>query len=254
MTYIKIFQPFNLDTSQWLLIGVAVFLVGLSRAGIKGISVITVILFTFVFKEKTSTGILVPMLIFGDILAIIYYKRHVKWQIIKKLLPWIVVGVLLAVAIGHYISEVIFKQLLSVIIICSVIMMFYMENRKTIKIPQHKVISISTGILVGFTTMIGNASGPLSNIYFLTMRFTKNEFIGTAAWLFFLVNLIKLPFHCLIWKTITIESLAFNSILLPVIGVGFFVGVYLVKRISNVNYRRFVLFVTAIGGLIMLFK
>ena len=133
-------------------------------------------------------------------------------------------------------------------------MMFYMENRKTIKIPQHKVISISTGILVGFTTMIGNASGPLSNIYFLTMRFTKNEFIGTAAWLFFLVNLIKLPFHCLIWKTITIESLAFNSILLPVIGVGFFVGVYLVKRISNVNYRRFVLFVTAIGGLIMLFK
>ncbi|MFP4844340.1 sulfite exporter TauE/SafE family protein [Winogradskyella sp. PE311] len=254
MSYIEILQSFNLTAIQWVAICFAVFLLGLSKSGIKGVGIIIVVILAFVFGEKTSTGILLPMLICADILAVIYYNRHAQWTIIKKLIPWIIFGILIGVWVGNDISETIFKRLMATIIILSVIIMLIMENRKTKNIPTNKLFSTTAGFLTGFTTMIGNLAGPISNIYFLTMRFSKNEFIGTAAWLFFIINLFKLPFHIFIWKTVTIETLTLNSILVPAVFLGFFLGVSVVKLISNVNYRRFIIIVTAIGGVIMLFR
>jgi len=86
------------------------------------------------------------------------------------------------------------------------------------------------------------------------MRFPKNEFIGTAVWLFFIINIFKLPFHFFVWETVTVESLILNSVLIPAVILGFFVGVSIVKLISNLNYRRFILILTAIGGVILLFR
>jgi len=86
------------------------------------------------------------------------------------------------------------------------------------------------------------------------MRLPKNEFIGTAAWLFFIINVFKLPFHIFVWKTINKETLVLNSIMIPLLIFGFYIGTRIVKLISNINYRRFILFVTALGGIIPLFK
>ena len=254
MSYIEILQSYNLTILQWAAIGFAVFLLGLSKSGIKGIGIIIVVILAFVFGEKASTGILLPLLVFADIFAIIYYIKHVQWSIIKKLIPWMIFGVLVGVWIGNDISEIVFKRLMAVIIIVSVLIMFYTESRASNKVPINKFFAIITGFLAGFTTMIGNLAGPISNVYFLAMRFPKNEFIGTAAWLFFIINVFKLPFHIFIWKTITTQTLVLNSVLIPAVVVGFFLGAYIVKLISNVNYRRFILIVTAIGGVIMLFK
>lgn len=79
---------------QWVAISFAVFLLGLSKSGIKGIGIIIVIILAFVFGEKTSTGILLPLLVVADIFAVVYYFNHVKWNIIKKLISWMIVGVL----------------------------------------------------------------------------------------------------------------------------------------------------------------
>lgn len=254
MAYIEILQSYNLTALQWLAIGFAVFLLGLSKSGIKGIGIIIVVILAFVFGEKASTGVLLPMLICADIFAVIYYNRHAQWKYIKILLPWMIVGVLVGVWVGNDISETIFKRLMAIIIIVSVLIMFYTESRQSKKVPTNKLFSSGTGFLAGFTTMIGNLAGPISNIYFLAMRFPKNEFIGTAAWLFFIINVFKLPFHFFVWKTVTKETLVLNSVLIPAVIIGFFIGTKIVKRISNVNYRRFILIVTAIGGVVMLFR
>lgn len=254
MTYLEIIHSYNLSLLQWLAIALAVFLLGLSKAGIKGIGIIIVVILAFVFGEKTSTGILLPMLISADILAVIYYHRHAQWQYILKLLPMMIVGVLVGVWIGNDISEEIFKKLMAIIIIGLVVLMFITESRKLTTVPKSKLFSWIMGFLAGFTTMIGNLAGPVSNIYFLATRLPKNEFIGTAAWLFFIVNVFKLPFHFFVWKTVSVQTLILNSVLVPFVVLGFFVGVAIVKLISNLNYRRFILVVTAIGGLILLFR
>ena len=254
MNYIDILSSYNLSTFQWASVFVAVFLLGLSKSGIKGIGILIVVILAFVFGEKASTGILLPMLIVADIFAVTYYHRHAQWKYIKKLMPWMVIGVLFGVWIGNDISEEIFKKLMAIIIIGSVLILFYSENRKSSKIPTSRIFSSSAGLLAGFTTMIGNLAGPIANIYFLAIRLPKNEFIGTAAWLFFIINIFKLPFHFFVWKTVSVETLVLNSVLVPALLLGFFMGVSLVKLISNLHYRRFILAVTAIGALVLLFR
>jgi len=254
VNYFEILEAYNLSILQWVSIFIAVFLLGLSKSGIKGIGILIVVILAFVFGEKASTGVLLPMLIVADIFAVIYYNRHTQWKYIIKLLPLMLVGVLVGVWVGNDISEVLFKRLMALIIITSVLILLYTEKKKSSTISTHIAFSSSAGFLAGFTTMIGNLAGPISNIYFLAIKLPKNEFIGTAAWLFFIVNIFKLPFHFFVWKTVTIETLLLNSILIPAIILGFFIGVAIVKKISNLNYRRFILIVTTIGALVMLFK
>ncbi|MCK5816060.1 MAG: sulfite exporter TauE/SafE family protein [Flavobacteriaceae bacterium] len=254
MNYLEILKSFDLSIVDWFIISLAVFILGMGKAGVKGFGVITVISLAFVFGEKSSTGVLLPMLVFADTLAVFYYKRHVQWEYIFKLLPWMVAGVLVGVWVGDDISHVVFKNMMAIIIIISVVAMLFLEIKKNPKVPTNNFFSVLIGLLAGFTTMIGNLAGPIANIYFLAIRFPKNEFIGTAAMLFFIVNLFKVPFHIFVWKTVSVETLVLNSVLFPVVIVGFVLGFYVVKKISNINYRRFILVITAVGGIIMLLK
>lgn len=254
MGFIELLESHHLSLYKWIAVGMAAFILGFSKSGIKGIGIIIILILAFVFGEKSSTGMLLPMLISADIVAVNYYNRHAQWRLIKKLLPTMVIGVLVGVWVGDYISEVTFKRVMALIIVSSIAVMWYFEKLKTQPVPEGKWFSNLAGFLAGFTTMIGNLAGPISNIYFLAMRLPKNEFIGTAAWLFFIINVFKLPFHILVWKTVTVQSLALNAVLIPAIVVGFFLGASLVKRISNLNYRRFIIIVTVIGGVIMLFR
>ncbi len=133
-----------------------------------------------------------------------------------------VIGVLVGTWTGNDISEDLFKKLMAIIIIGSVLLMFIFENKKTVSIPNNIWFASFSGFLAGFTTMIGNLAGPISNIYFLAMRLPKNEFIGTAAWLFFIINVFKLPFHFFVWETINKETLVLNSIMIPILIFGFY--------------------------------
>jgi len=132
--------------------------------------------------------------------------------------------------------------------------MYYWENKKNKKVPTHWSFASSMGIMAGFTTMVGNLAGAFSNIYFLAMRLPKNEFIGTAAWLFFLINSFKVPFHIWSWGTINSQSILKSLELVPFILIGLFSGVFLVKKINDASYRKLILFFTALGGVAILFN
>ena len=230
------------------------FLLGISKSGLKGIGSLIVAGFVLVYDARNSTGVLMPLLLVGDVFAIIYYKSHVKWKYIVKLLPWTIAGVLMGVFGGKFISEDIFKYGMASIILFSVALMYYLENKKDKTIPSHWTFSGSMGILAGFTTMIGNLAGPFSNVYFLAMRLPKNTFIGTAAWFFFLINTFKLPFHIWSWETINKVSILKSIELVPFVIIGLFSGVFIVKKIKDDNYRSIILFLTAIGGITILFN
>lgn len=246
------FNLLQLSYFQWFLSFLGVFLLGFSKSGIKGIGVIIVLIMAFVFGGKSSTGILIPLMIVADIFAVIYYHRHTQWNLLKKLLPSMVIGVLIGVWFGNDISEQLFKRIMAIFILVTVIIMVIMERKKNKNVPTNKLFSNGMGLLSGITSMIGNLAGAFASIYFLAMRLPKNEFIGTAAWLFFIINVFKLPFHIVVWKTVTTETLLLNLILVPGVLIGFFVGIQLVKLIHNDVYRKFILAVTAIGAIVIL--
>jgi len=244
----------QLTSFEWLLAFLGAILLGIGKAGLKGIGIVIVTIMAIVFGGKQSTGVLIPMMVVADVFAVIYYHRHTQWKFLIKLLPSMVIGVLLGVWLGNDISDILFKQLMAVLILGIVVVMIYMDRKKTNEIPSSKIFSNSIGLLSGFTSMIGNLAGSFSTIYFLAMRLPKNEFIGTAAWLFFIINVFKLPFHIFVWKTVSSESLIINLVLVPGIIFGFYVGIKLVKLINNEIYRKFILLVTGIGAIVILFR
>lgn len=242
------------ELNSLILVILATFLLGVSKSGVKGISIFVVTLFAIIFGGKTSTGVLMPMLIVGDVFAIIYYRNHIVWPLLFKLLPSMVVGVFIGVIVGEQMEEVLFKRAMSFFILISVVIMYFWEKMDKGYIITSQWFTILMGLIAGFTTMIGNLAGAFSNIYFLAMRIDKNQFIGTAAYLFFIINIIKFPFHVFYWDTVTKDSIYINFVLLPFLFLGLWTGVKLLKKINTKIFRQLILALTALGALIILIK
>ncbi len=243
--------------SEPLHLVIAIFaslVIGISKAGVKGIFALVVGSMAFVFGARASTGIIVPMLIVGDILAVRYYKRHVQWPLLFRFLPWVIIGVLLAVYFGKNIPEKEFLYALIIIILLSVVMMFLWERNQNIDLVGNPIFPKLMGIGAGFTTMIGNLAGAFSSLYFLSSKIPKNQFIGTAAWLFMIINVVKLPFHIFSWQTINVETIKTNLVLIPAVFFGFYLGVKLVALFGEQFFRKFILIATAFGAVFLLIR
>jgi uncharacterized membrane protein YfcA len=249
MQLLFVFSNFN-----WGLILLSAFFIGLSKAGLRGIDMMNVTIMAIVFGSKASTGIVLPLLCVADIVAVAYYHRHAQWNHFWKLIPWMAIGILVGVYVGKDMNEVIFRKIMAIIIITTVIIMVALEIRKNPIIPTNKIFVANMGLAAGFTTMLGNLAGAFSNIYFLAMRMPKNDFIGTASWVFLVINLFKLPFQVLFWKNITPESLYTDLLLLPAVLVGFWLGIKIVSKIKEDNYRKIVIVLTFLGALAIFFK
>ncbi|MFT7589192.1 MAG: putative membrane protein YfcA [Limisphaerales bacterium] len=247
-------DAFDLSQWQWVaLFGIA-FLYGLSKGGIKGIGAIGVPVMALIFGGKVSTGIVLPMLIVADIPAVLYYKRFVnKSHLVKLLLPS-VLGIIFGVCFGELIPEADFQDVMAILVIFCVLLLFWWDRNRDMAVPNHWLFASILGMAAGFTSMIGNVAGPIVVLYLFANRLSKYEFIGTSAWFFFLINWIKLPMHIWVWKTISLETLPINLIVMPVILLGFWRGVTVVKYIQDQNYRNMVLILTALAAILLFFR
>ncbi|MEY3432253.1 MAG: hypothetical protein RL131_189 [Bacteroidota bacterium] len=248
----EVFHQFTV--TEWGMILLSAFIIGLGKAGIKGLDMLTVTLMAIVFGSKSSTGVVLPLLSMADIAAVIYYNRHAQWMHFKRMMPWMVVGVLLGVWLGKDMNEAVFKLVMTVIILVTVVIVLIMEYRKSEQVPSHPLFVSSTGLAAGFTTMIGNLAGAFSNLYFLAMRVDKNSFIGTAAWMFLIINLFKMPFQIFYWKNITLETVKVDVYLIPALALGFYLGVIWVEKIRDDQYRKLILLLTLGGSIFLLLK
>ena len=239
---------------QWLLILSAAFIIGMSKAGLKGVDMLSVTLMAFVFGSKTSTGVVLPVLCIADIAAVTYYNRHAQWKHFWKLVPWMIVGILLGVYLGKDMNELVFRKIMALIILITIIIVVAMEYRKTVQPPQTPFFAATTGLAAGFTTMLGNLAGAFANLYFLAMQMPKNDFIGTAAWVFLCMNLFKLPFQIFFWKNINVQTIETDLALLPLLAIGFWLGIRVVGKVKEMQYRKLVILLTLIGSIIMLVK
>lgn len=244
----------QISTTSWALAYLSIFLLGVSKAGLKGLSIFNVTLLALAFGAKTSTGILMPLLLIGDVFAVIYYNRHAHWSYIKRFLPYMLIGILIGLFTGHNLNEAYFKVGMVIVIFLSLATLLLWERKPGNALPTHWTFGGVIGVLAGICTMIGNLAGAFTNIYFLALKLPKKEFVGTAAWLFLITNSVKLPLHIFVWQTISYQSFLINLKLLPAIFMGLLVGLYGVQKIGEKQYKKFILLVTALGAIAILFK
>jgi uncharacterized membrane protein YfcA len=248
------FLPYDLLPWQWAAVIFSGICIGLSKTGVNGATTIVIPLMALIFGAKESTGVVLPMLCFADLLAVVWYRRNAEWKYIFRLLPWALAGFALALFVDTIVPAKGFKILIGVCIAGSLVVMFWNDRRgdrdrqgKEAAVPSVWWVTALFGIAGGFSTMIGNAAGPIMSVFLLSMRLPKTGFIGTAAWFFMIVNYLKLPLQILVWHNITTGGLRFGVTLIPAIIVGAALGIVLVKRVSEAHYRILVYVMTLVS-------
>lgn len=240
---------------QWGLSLFSAFIIGASKTGLAGITLLVVPLMAGVFGGRVSAGIVLPMLVAGDLFAVWFYTRYVRWRYTLTIVFWALPGLFLGLWVGGRVSDPLFRILIAVITFASLAVMVYRDSTQGGGAPRRRWWSAALyGLLGGFSTMIGNAAGAIMAAYFLSLRLDKRGFIATQAWFFWLINLCKIPLHIFFWGTITPSTLLFNAAMLPAIGAGAWAGLIIVGRIPEKPYRRFVIVATAAVALFMLFS
>jgi uncharacterized protein len=229
---------------------VAVF-TGMSKTGVHGAGMISVPLLAALFGGQLSSGILLPILCLADVMGVWYYHRHASWSHLKKLFPWAALGTVLGTVVGNNINDEIFKMIMAVIIVVSVIIMLWLERGHKEDVPDNKWFAASTGVAGGFTSMVGNLAGSVMAVYFLSMRLPKNQFIGTTAWFFMVVNWFKIPFHVFSWHTISWNTFLLDLTTLPFIALGAYVGIVIVRNLQEKAYRWFIIGMTLVAAVFM---
>ena len=243
----------TLTNIQWFAISIAALSIGMSKTGVQAIMLMIVPLMAMAFGAKESTGVILPMLCMADIIAVAYYKRIADWKIVAKLLPTAILGFFLAIGVDNMIPNGQFRQLMGWTLMLALVVMIWSEifgkENRWMKKWWYAAIF---GLLGGFTTMSGNAAGPVMSVYLLSMRKEKMEYIGINAWFFLVVNLLKVPLQAFVWDNITWDSLQLNLVMLPVIGIGSLIGIRIVKLLPEKIFRRFIQIVTILSVILMI--
>jgi len=245
----SIMHMLNFDLMQWFIVIIAAFTVGFAKAGISGATMLIIPVLASVFGGKDSTGILLPMLIVGDVFAILYYHRSAQWRDVAKPLPWALIGVVLGGLVGRYISDAVFVRLIGLIVLSCLGLLLYSEKKgQNLKVPDGAWFYILIGIVSGFASMIGNAANPIFSVYLLALGFKKNNFMGTNAWFFFIINLSKMPFQIFAWQNIDIKTAFVAMLMIPIIAAGALTGVFILKKINEKYFRYVIIVMTAIAA------
>jgi uncharacterized membrane protein YfcA len=235
---------------QWVLAAVAAAGVGLSKAGLAGVGLFHVVVFAFLFGARESTGIVLPMLLVGDIYAVTVFRQHARWDYIRRMLPPVFLGVVFGALSMRRLDERMFKPIVGVIILMLAVMQAVRWQRPDAfgRVPHARWFAWTIGLLTGLTTMLANAAGPIVALYSLAVGLPKFEFVGTSAWLFLIVNLFKVPFSVEL-GLIHRDTLWLNLVLVPAILAGLACGRWLTARIPQRLFDTFLLVFAALAAL-----
>jgi uncharacterized membrane protein YfcA len=238
-----------------LLLGAfAALLVGFSKTGVPGAGLPAVALMAEAFSDETrlSVGALLPILIVGDLFAIFYYRRHAQWDRLWELLPYVVAGMVPGYLVLSRVDSASLRILIGAIILSLLCLQIARRRFGWEKMPDRWWFVSGTGILAGFGTTVGNAAGPVMSIYLISKHLDKQEFMGTVAWFFFIVNVSKIPFFAALGM-ITPATLALDALLVPIVVCSAILGAVVLKRIPQSVFNVLVLALAGLAGLRMVF-
>lgn len=239
----------------WALYFTCAMLIGISKTGIQNIGTLAVPFFALLFGAKYSTGIVLVLLCFADLVAVIYYRKAFLWKEVKSLLPLAFVGLIVGLILGNYIDDKTFKISMGVCIIVGVAIMLWMEKsteESRERIINQKRYSPLFGFILGFSTMIGNAAGPALSVYMLSKRLDKITFAATSAWFIFMLNLSKIPLQIFVWENMTWSGLILNFMALPFILLGGFIGIKIIQVLPEKTFRNIIILLVVIASILLI--
>ncbi|NEB61555.1 sulfite exporter TauE/SafE family protein [Streptomyces diastaticus] len=247
---------------QFAALAFAALLVGFSKTAVSGANTVSLAIFAAVLPARASTGILLPVLIAGDVLAVLTYRRHAHWPTLWRLFPAVGVGVVVGTLFLVRADDAVVRTSIGVILLFMAGVTLWRRRQAdaagaaagqpdAVASRAGRAKARSYGVLGGFTTMVANAGGPVMSMYLLSAGFRKLGFLGTSAFFFLIVNVSKLPFSAGL-GLIDGHSLLLDAALVVFVVPGAFLGKWAVDRINQRLFERLVIAATVVGGLQLL--
>ncbi|KPC83262.1 MULTISPECIES: sulfite exporter TauE/SafE family protein [Streptomyces] len=236
-------------------------LVGFSKTAVSGANTISLAVFAAVLPARESTGVLLPILIAGDILAVLVYRRHAHWPTLLRLFPAVAAGVVAGTVFMVWADDAAVRTSIGAILLFMAGVTVWRRRARPEPASEQqdedrptrggRLKARSYGVLGGFTTMVANAGGPVMSLYLLSAGFRKLGFLGTSAWFFLIVNTSKVPFSVGL-GLIDARSLLLDAALVLFVIPGAYLGRVCVGRIDQRLFDRIVIGATVLGGLQLL--
>lgn len=242
---------------EWAALLVAGATVGFAKTAIGGAGTLAVVIFAAVLPARESTGVLLPLLIAADLIAIWVYRRDADWATLLRLFPTVAVGILLGAWFLSGADDASVKRIIAALVLAGVVLTVRNRLRAARSEPvehgsRRSLLGAATaGVGTGFTSMVANAAGPLMALYLLFVGLDVRKFVGTTAWFFFIVNVAKLPFSAGL-GLITADTLRLNATLAPMILIGAAGGTALIRRVSQQGFEWAVLVAAGLSSLLLL--
>jgi len=232
----------------WAVMALVGIVVGFSKTAIGNVVLLGVAAMAWLLPARDSTGVMLVMLLSGDVIAVCVYRKNVDWRLLARM----IVPVLIGLGAGWFflgrVNDQILERTIGVILLVLLGVSWWMRRRGADAVHGGLLPSLGYGSLAGFTTMVANAGGPAMSLYLLAAKFDKWRFIGTSAWFFFAVNSIKVPISIQL-GLIRPETAVLSATLIPAVIVGAVLGRVLIKRIAQDLFERLVTIFVAVAAL-----
>jgi len=238
----------HLEPWQWMLGALCAFNVGIAKTGVPGLGILIVPLIVLtVGNAKSSAAWLLPVLCTADVFAVVYWRRHAAAGRLFSLAPWALAG-MAGGAVALSLDERVLRPMVGGIIFLMLIAYLIRRySRNPSAITPHPALY---GVTAGFATTVANAAGPVMNLYLLSKRLPKEEFIATGAWFFFIINLTKIPIYA--WHGMfSRQSLIFDLLMVPAVFAGAISGRKLVDHIPMKLFEWLVVVLTALSTIFL---
>ena len=199
---------------------------------------VNVLIMAEIFGAKQSVGIIVPMLIVCDLTVYPMFRRYASWKEVWLLTPPTLAGLFAGYFLLDYIDESTARKGIGLIILLMlIIQLSRLRLGNALGKMTHSVsLKWGSGLLIGTSTIMANAAGPVFSIYALVEKMTKETFLGVGARCFLLLNIIKLPMVANL-GLITKQSLQLNLVVLPALITGIFIGRKIIQIIPQKGFE-----------------
>lgn len=231
--------------SETLVLLAAALITGFSKFSVGGMGMLIVPVVMLSFPGPEALGIILPVYIVADLIAVFLYCKTVDWAVLFRLLPLQILGMVIGTWFLAGMNADQFALAIGLTIVGMLLLGFWLDYHDA-AFMRHPITANTVGLVAGIISMTASAAGPILSLYMMEQRLEKEFYVSTRAWLFLVIDLAKVPFlYSLGYLSVETTVQGLQSV--PGMLIGGFIGYSLLKKMQFRQLKWLIRAVAAIA-------